>query len=117
MDLWEAEILEQVMPGRTCPLALRCIYAVGKQPAPWRVSKHAIAQNHLFYTRLKRQARDVDWARTIEPLTAINARRLDELNDDVPADWRHHVARVRKHILDVRKKLPQFQRELARSLL
>jgi len=98
-------------------MAFSFIYALGKQPPPWQVSKLSMGPRHLFYPRLRRQAHAVDWGPFISDLARLKAGRINELLDEVPSEWREHANTVRKHLSAISRNTSKLHLELARSLL
>jgi hypothetical protein len=98
-------------------MAFSFIYALGKKPAAWRVSRLPMARNHLFHSHLNRHAQMVDWGPFVVDVSRLSRARIDELFDEVPVEWREHERAVRKHLTGVLRNHSKLQIELARSLL
>lgn len=96
-------------------LAFSFLLLVGAQSAPWEVSKHGIGRDHLFTRSLR--SRNPDWKPFIAALRRLTRKRLKQLVDNLPEEWRNSAERICVHLLAVKKNLAKLELELQRSLL
>lgn len=90
------------------------LYLVGPQPEAWEVSRHGIAQNHLFQRSLRQ--REVNWRPLLTALDSFDPSLVEDWTGLLPDEWCSGTERVIRHIQAVKQNLQRFEIELQRSL-
>ncbi len=96
-------------------LAFSFVLLIGNENEPWELSRHQIAERHLFYRVLRGKA--LDYKPFIAKLERLSIARIDELLDLVPFGSELYKSRVREHMACILTNAAKLEIELQRSLI
>ena len=96
-------------------LAFSFLLLIGNANEPWEFSKHQIAEEHLFYSSLRRKV--LDYKPFIAKLEKLSGARVEEMLDLVPFGSEFYKNKVREHLASIVENAAKLEIELQRSLL
>ena len=96
-------------------LCFSFINLVGSNAAPWQVSQHGIAAEHVFHPIMR--SRTVDWQPLLEAVNRLGQKHLEQLATCLPEAWQEWASKVNDHLLQVKENIHSFELEMQRSLL
>jgi hypothetical protein len=79
------------------------------------LSKHQIADRHLFYRILR--GKILDYKPFIAKLESLSITRIDEMLDLVPFGSEFYKNKVREHLASILENVAKLEIELQRSLI
>jgi hypothetical protein len=88
---------------------------LGGVASAWEVSKRTYYADHYFYAFF-RGMKGVDWVNAINRVLSIDTTKLEQLEQDLPENWRAYSRRAATHIRDVQSNADAFRWEVLRTV-
>lgn len=95
--------------------AFSFLLAIGNVNEPWEVSKHQMAEKHLFYRGLK--GKDVDLKPFIKVVNNLSVERLNEVLAEIPFGGGRWNDKIHEHFEAIRMNASKLEIEFARCLI
>jgi hypothetical protein len=98
-------------------MAFSFLYAIGISFRAWEVSRHGIADRHLFRDRLRGRAGvSFSWQQSCEEISLLSDEVLADLCGWVPTLFEANLEAIKTHLSQVRDHVDDFKMELQASL-
>ncbi|HBR57818.1 MAG TPA: hypothetical protein DEA22_10185 [Blastocatellia bacterium] len=95
--------------------AFSFLLAIGNVNEPWEVSKHQIAEKHLFYRALK--GKEIDFKPFIQAVNDLSVQRLNAVLEEIPFGGGRWNDNIHEHFEAIKKNASKLEIEFARCLI